>query len=108
MVKTHKVVRMVLRQSKQNMPVGFVLLVLLIVDGAHFVADDACHLMHEVDVPSCGQANRLRKEGGLLCIVPWHPHAMQALCKCRHAFRKAERTSRQAEFNRASHFDVTL
>ena len=65
------------------MPVGFVLLVLLIVDSAHFFTDDACHLMHEVGVPSCCQANRLRKEGGLLCIVPWHPHAMQAFCKCR-------------------------
>lgn len=63
------------------MPVGLVLLVLLIVDGAHFFTDDACHLMHEVSVPRRRQAYRLRKEGGLLCIVPWHPHAMQAFCK---------------------------
>ena len=62
------------------MPVGLVLLELRIVDGTHLFTDDACHIMHEVSVPCSSQRNGLRKEGCCLCIVPWHPHAMQTFC----------------------------
>lgn len=60
---------------------GLVLLELLVVDGTHLFTDHARHLMHEVSVPCGSQPYRLRKEGCCLCIVPWHPHAMQTLCK---------------------------
>ena len=76
-----KVANMASCQSRGFKPVSLVLLVLLIVDSAHFFTDDACHIMHEISVPCGGQSYGLRKEGGLLCVVPWHPHAMQALCK---------------------------
>jgi len=69
-----------LQSAGNAVPVGLVQPVLLIVDGTHLLADDACNLLHELCVPSCCQTNWLREEGGSLGIVPWHPHAMQALC----------------------------
>lgn len=62
-------------------PVGLILLVLLIVDSSHLLADSVSNLLNKGRIPCGRQPNWLGKESSFLAGVPGLPHAMKALYK---------------------------
>ena len=77
-------------QGLRSTPVRLVLLELLIIDRSHLIADEARHILHKSSIPGGSQSYGLWEECGCLCIVPWHPHAMQALYRHRSGIRTCQ------------------